>query len=69
MLVKLTLGVNFINVFTRSFYVHRSQKCMNLLELTVFFALLGSGCVKAARKMLLKLTLEHERWTLRYDVN
>ena len=42
-------GVNFINVFTSSFYARRS--C-----LTVFFALLGSGHVKAACKMLVKLT-------------
>ena len=46
-------GVNFINVFTRSFYAHRSQKCKKLLDLTVFFALLGSEHVKAERKMLL----------------
>ena len=51
------LRVNFINLFTRSFYVRRSQKCKKLLELTVFFALLESECVKAAHKMLVKLTI------------
>ena len=51
--MKLTPGVNFINVLTRSFYKRRSQK---LLNLTVFFALSGSAQVKAARKMLVKLT-------------
>ena len=43
-------GVNFINVFTLSFYIRRSQKWKKLLELTVFLALLGSAQVKAARK-------------------
>ena len=47
---------NFINLFTRSFYARRSQNCKKLLELIVFFALLGSTRVKAARKMLVKLT-------------
>ena len=48
--------VSFINLFTRSFYAHRSQKRKKLLDLTVFFALLGSAQVKAARKLLVKLT-------------
>ena len=47
--------VNFINVFTCSFYVRRSQKYKKLLELIVFFELLGFACIKAARKMLVKL--------------
>ena len=38
--------VDFINVFTQSFYTGRSQKRKKLLDLTVFFALLGSSCVK-----------------------
>jgi len=28
-------------------------------DLTVFFAHLGSGCIRAARKMLMKLTPAH----------
>ena len=32
----------------------------NLLNLTVFFALLGSACVKAARRMFVKLTPDLE---------
>ena len=51
-----TSGVDFINVFTRSFYARRSPKRKKVFELTVFFALLGSARVKAARKMLAKLT-------------
>ena len=43
-------GVNFINMLTRSFYLLRSQKRKKLLDLTVFFALLGSAFVKAAHE-------------------
>jgi len=43
-------GVNFINVLQAAFYTRRSQKCKKLLDLTVFFALLGSACIKAACK-------------------
>ena len=39
-----------------SFYACRSQKHKKLLELTLFFALLGSACIKAAHKTLMKLT-------------
>ena len=49
-------GVNFVNVFTPSFYECRSQKHKKLLDFTAFFALLGSTGVKAAHKMLVKLT-------------
>ena len=48
------LGGNFIKVFTCSFYARRSRKPKKLLELTVFFVLLGSACVKAGCKMLVK---------------
>ena len=41
-----------------SFYTQRSQKCNKaVLNLTVFFVLLGSLRVKAARRTLVKLTL------------
>ena len=39
-----------------NFYAPRSVKRKKLLELTVFFALLGSVRVKVASKMLVKLT-------------
>ena len=51
------LGVNFINVFMRRIHARRSGKRKKLLDLTVLFALLGSLCVKATRKMMVKLTL------------
>ena len=37
-------------------YACRSQKCKKQLDLTVFFALLVSVGVKAARKLMVKLT-------------
>ena len=54
---------NFINVFTCRFYARRSRKLKKLLELTVLIALLGSESVKAARKMLVKLTPCFNIWT------
>ena len=50
--------VDFINVLTLSFYIYacRSQKHKNLLGITVIFALSGFVYVKAAHKMLVKLT-------------
>ena len=46
-------GVNFINMFTHSVYVCRSKK---LHDLTVFLRFWRSACVKAARKISVKLT-------------
>jgi len=57
MLVKLTPGVDFTNMFTRSFYACRSQKRKILVKPSVFFVLVGSVCIKVACKMLVKLTL------------
>jgi hypothetical protein len=52
MLVKLASGVDFTNIFMHSFNAQRSQKRK---KSSVFSALLGSACAKAARKMLVKL--------------
>ena len=49
--------VNFINVFTHSFYAHRSQKPKKLLDLMSFLHFWDLLRVKAAHKMLVKLTL------------
>ena len=49
-------GCQFHQRLYAKLYMRRSQKCKKLLELTVFLALLGSACIKAARKMLVKLT-------------
>ena len=48
--VKLTPGVNFINVFTHSFYACRSQKRKIDCQVKRLFALSGSVGVKAAIK-------------------
>jgi len=48
----LQLGVNITN-FLRAQILHaRSQKRKNTVKPLIFVALLGSECVKAARKML-----------------
>ena len=52
-------------MFTRSFYARRSRKRKKQLELTVFFALLGSASVKASSKMLVKLTRGEKERELR----
>ena len=44
-----------VNQFMRSFYVYKSRKRKNLLDLTVFLRFGISACLKAARKMLGKL--------------
>ncbi len=49
-------GVNFINVCLSSFHTRRSQKCKKTDDLTVFFALQGSACAKAACRTMMKLT-------------
>jgi len=56
MLMKLTPGVDFPNMFTHSFYSQRSQKCKNIVKPSVFFTVLGSSRVKASREMLVKWT-------------
>ena len=54
--VNQSPGVNFTNVL-RTALTHADPKSANkLLNLTVFFALLGFVGVKAAHRMLLKLT-------------
>jgi len=48
--------VNFTNIFMLSFYAHRSRKCKKTDNLTVFFMLLGSTCIKTVCRTLMKLT-------------
>jgi len=57
-LMKLTPGLNFINLL-RTAFAHADPKSVkDTYDLTVFFMLLGSMIVKAVRKMLMKLTPE-----------
>ena len=55
--IVVSLGVNFINVLRAAFTLEDPKSSKQLLDLMVFFALLGSVGVKAARRMLMKLTL------------
>ncbi len=50
--------LDFANMFTQSFYVHRSEKGQNVWWLDCLFALFGSTCIKDSCKMLVKLTPE-----------
>jgi len=52
-LVKLTPGLNFINVL-RTAFTRAEEEVTD--DLTVFFTLLGSTSIKASRKTLVKLT-------------
>jgi len=51
-----TPGVNFINIFMRSFCTPKSRKRKKTDNLTVFFMLLGSEHVNSVGRMLMKLT-------------
>ena len=66
-MVKLIPRFNFTNVLHAAFTLADPKSAIKLLNLTVFFALLGSASAKAARRMLMKLTLawiiEHIRFT------
>ncbi len=56
MLEKLITGLNFSNIFIRSFYACNSQKRKNSFKSSVSFYALGSTGAKAARRTLEKLT-------------
>jgi len=49
-LVKLTTGIDFINILCAAFTLVDSKSAKNTDGLTAFFELLGSALVKAARK-------------------
>jgi len=56
MLVKLTPGVDFTNILCTAFTCADPKSAKKDCQLDCLFALLGSGSIKAARKMLYKLT-------------
>ena len=49
-------GVNFNNILCAAFLLADPESANKLLDLAIFFALLVSASVKAARRTLLKLT-------------
>ncbi len=63
MLVKLTPGVNFINVLQTAFMSADLKSAKKTDNLTVFFALSGSAHKEAAHKMLMKLTPDDHKIT------
>ena len=56
MLVKLTPGVDSVNILCAAFTQADPKSAKKTDSLTVFFVLMGSVCVKALRKMLVKST-------------
>jgi len=54
--VQLTPGVNFINALRAPFTCPDPKSAIKNENLTVFFVFLGSACVKASCKTLVKLT-------------
>ena len=57
-LMKLSPGVNFINVIHTSFILVDPKIEKKIDNLTVIFTQLGSACIKAVCKMLMKLSLD-----------
>jgi len=56
MLVKLTPGLNFINILPKAF-TREDPKCIKMtVRLSICFIFLGSMSVKASHKTLMKLT-------------
>jgi len=56
MLMKLTPGVNFVN-FLLAAFMHADPKFAKKTgNMSVFFVLLGSSCIKSDHRMLVKLT-------------
>ena len=55
-LVRWAKGVNFINMFTSSFYKTDPKSVKIQSSSQYLFALMGSACVKAASETLMKLT-------------
>jgi hypothetical protein len=61
MLMKLTPGVNLINILHAAFALADPKSAKNTVK--SFFSLLGSASVKAAHKMLIKSTPDEDGWT------
>jgi len=59
-LMKLTSGLNFINVLHTAFTNGDPKNIKKTVKLSIFLTLLGSASVKAARRMLMKLTPEED---------
>jgi hypothetical protein len=62
-----TSEVNFTNILREDFTRADPKSAKNTYKLSVFFALLGSACVKAALKMLVTLTPDLNSLVKRID--
>jgi len=60
MLIKLTPGINYINILPAAFMHENPEIANKTVKLSIFFALLGSVRAKAAHGMLMKLTPEEQ---------
>jgi len=56
MLMKLTPGVNFTNILGEAFISADHKRTKKDGRLDCLFVNLGSSCIRAARKLLMKLT-------------
>ena len=63
-----TPGVNFTNILRAAFTREDPKIAKELLNLIVFFALLGSLCKKAARRTLVKLTTARRPRSSRFSI-
>ncbi len=54
--LSLGIRVQFCQHCTCSFYAHRSRECKKYSQAFILFSLLGTACIKAEHKMLVKLT-------------
>ncbi len=63
--IRLGPGVNFINILQAAFKQADPKSAKNTDGLTVFFVRLGSGHIKVARIILMKLTPGFQRRKLR----
>ncbi len=54
--MKLTPGANFTNILQKKLLLLQIPILQKTDSLTIFFPLLGSACIKASLKMLVKLT-------------
>ncbi len=55
-LIKLTTGVNFTNFLWAALAHANPKSTKKTVQLSVFFALSGSACIRPAHRMLMKLT-------------
>jgi len=66
--MKLTVGLNFINVLCTAFTLADPKSVKKTVKLSIFFTLLGSASVKAAHRMLMQLSPDLRHcWTLSSD--